>query len=221
MNEFETLNLYSYWRSSAAYRVRIVLNLKGLTHNLIPVNLIKDGGEHRSEQYLKMNPQGLVPIMTDGERVIRQSLAIIEYLEEAYPDPSIMPSDLRSRARVRAIAQLIVSDIHPLNNLRVLSYLKNELSAPREERDSWYRHWIAQGFKALEEELANSPMTGEFCEGDEPGLADVCLIPQVYNALRFDRPMQDYSAINRIYGNCMSLDAFQQAAPENQPDAGC
>ena len=215
------LRLYSYWRSSAAYRVRIALNLKKLPHEIIPVHLVKDGGQHHSAEFAGMNPQQLVPILTDGERVIRQSMAIIEYLDEAYEGAALLPSEIRSRARTRALAQLIACDIHPLNNLRVLQYLgRNGNGAYDEEaKATWYRHWIVEGFTALESLLGESPTTGDFCEGDEPTIADLCLAPQVYNAIRYECPLRPYPSIRRIYANCMANEAFHQAAPEQQPDA--
>ena len=213
------LKLYSYWRSSAAYRVRIALNLKELEYELIPVHLVRDGGEQRTPEYRLMNPQGLVPILTDGERVFRQSMAIIEYLDEAYPDVPLMPSEIRARARVRSLAQLIACDVHPLNNLRVLQYLENQLGVPEEQRKEWYRHWVEAGLQAFENLLEDSPTTGEFCEGDDPTLADLCMVPQVYNAIRFECPLRPYPQIRRIYANCMAVEAFHEATPERQPDA--
>lgn len=215
-----SMTLYSYWRSSAAYRVRIALNLKGLEYALKPVHLVKDGGEQHHDAYRKLNPQQLIPTLVDGERVIRQSLAIIEYLDEAYPDaPRLLPHDLRERTRVRTLAQMVMCDIHPLGNLRVLQYLTRELGASDEQKLAWSRHWIEVGFEAMEALLAGSPEVGRFCSGDEPGLADCCLVPQVYNARRFGVPLDPYPTITRIDAACRELDAFQRAAPEVQPDA--
>ena len=214
------LKLYSYWRSSAAYRVRIALNLKGLPHELIPVSLINNGGEHRSEEYRALNPQGKVPTLIDGERIVRQSMAIVEYIEESYAgEHRLMPVTARERARVRALAQIVACDIHPVNNLGVMQYLEHEFNAPQVERDRWIKHWIIEGFKGFETLLATNPSTGEFCEGDEPTMADVCLVPQVYNAKRWSVDMTAYPMIQRISDSCMKLDEFARARPENQPDA--
>ncbi len=215
-----SLKLYSYWRSSAAYRVRIALNLKALPYELIPVSLISNGGEQHGKAYHELNPQELLPVLVDGGRVIRQSMAIIEYLEECYEgERSLMPVMKQSRARVRAIAQAVACDIHPLNNLRVLQYLENDLGQAKEQRETWVRHWICLGFQAVEELLSEDPSTGTFCEGEAPSLADLCLIPQVYNAVRFGVDMTAFPTIDRIHRSCETLDAFQNARPENQPDA--
>lgn len=216
----QDLVLYSYWRSSAAYRVRIALNLKGLSYELRPVHLARDGGEQHSEDYRQLNPQELVPILLDGQRVMRQSLAIIEYLEEAYPQPpSLLPAATRDRAHARALAQLVACDIHPIGNLRVLQYLQRELDVADGDREAWSRHWIRVGFDALESMLVESTATGRFCVGDTPSLADICLVPQVYNARRWGVSLEPYPCITRIEAECMKLPAFQQAAPEQQPDA--
>lgn len=213
------LKLYTYWRSTAAYRVRIVLNLKKLRHELIPIHLTRDGGEQHRPEYREYNPQGLVPTLLDGERVLRQSMAILEYLDEVYPEPPLLPATPRDRARVRSMAQLIACDIHPLNNLRVLQYLEKEIGAGESRRGAWYRYWVNEGFEALEYLLADNPSTGIFCEGDEPGLADACLVPQVYNANRFEISLDPYPTIRRINEACLEISAFQDAAPERQPDA--
>ncbi|MBS0432934.1 MAG: maleylacetoacetate isomerase [Proteobacteria bacterium] len=214
------LTLYSYWRSSAAYRVRIALNLKGLEYSIRPVHLTRDGGEQHTAGYREVNPQQLIPVLTDGDRMIRQSLAIIEYLDEAYPDTRpLLPVAARDRARVRALAQMVACDIHPLGNLRVLQYLERGFKASEKQRQAWSRHWIATGFDALEAMLAGNHNTGVFCEGDTPSIADCCLVPQVYNARRFEVPMQDYPTIARIDAACRELEAFKAAAPEAQPDA--
>ena len=216
----EGLRLYSYWRSSAAYRVRIALNLKGLPHEIIPVHLTANGGEQHSADYAQLNPQELVPILLDGGRVIRQSMAIIEYLDESYDgEIKLLPPTARDRARVRGLAQIVACDIHPINNLRVLQYLEREFNTPPEERERWSRHWIREGFEALEALLADSPSTGQFCEGDDPSLADVCLVPQVYNAQRWGLALDDFPTIARITEECMKLAPFDRARPENQPDA--
>ena len=213
------LTLYSYWRSSAAYRVRIGLQLKRLPFETAAVHLLRDGGEQRGESFQAINPQGLVPVLKHGQRVIRQSLAILEYLEETFPDHPIMPATARDRARVRAIAQMVACDIHPLNNLRILQFFEQDWNVPQPERDAWVRRWIEQGFAAIESLLADNPSTGEFCEGDLPGLADCCLVPQVYNARRFGVDLSAYPTILRIEQHCLTLPEFDAARPENQPDA--
>ena len=214
------LRLYSYWRSSAAYRVRIALNLKGLPYDIIPVHLTNDGGEQHRDDYRDLNPQELVPVLIDGERIVRQSLAIIEYLDESYDgELKLLPATARARARVRGLAQTIACDIHPLNNLRVLQYLETEFNAPQVERERWAQHWIIEGFRAVESLLSNNPSTGDHCEGDEPSLADILLVPQVYNSLRWSVDLSQFPTIRRINDNCMKLTAFDRARPENQVDA--
>lgn len=216
----ESLILYSYWRSSAAYRVRIALNLLGLAHEIRPVHLVQDGGQQHAADYAALNPQELVPTLVDGRRVYTQSLAIMEYLNERYAhDLRLLPEDTRERARERALAQIVACDIHPLGNLRVLQYLERELDAADEARRGWSRHWIELGFRALEAQLADHPETGAFCQGDTPGLADACLVPQVYNAHRWGVDMGAYPTIARINERCVALEAFQRASPEQQPDA--
>lgn len=210
--------LYSYYRSSAVFRVRIALQLKGLAYDVIPVHLLRDGGAQHQASYRRINPAQLVPTLLDGDTALTQSLAIIEYLEEAHPDTHrLLPGDALQRAHIRALALSIACDIHPLNNLRVLAYLKQEFAVSEEQKVAWYRHWIQTGFSALEQQLAHS--TGPFCHGDQPTLADCCLVPQVYNARRFEVPMHHYPAITRIAEHCMTLAAFQAAAPEQQIDA--
>jgi len=213
------LILYSYFRSSAVFRVRIALNLKGLRYQLRPIHLKRQGGENWGTEYLAINPQGLVPVLSDSRRVFNQSLAIIEYLEDLYPEPPLLPASPRDRAQVRALAQMVTSDIHPLNNLRVLDYLKDHLHSSVPQRHAWYCHWIHEGFKAIETILDRNPATGMFCHGDQPGLADVCLVPQVYNARRYGCDLSAYPTICRIDQHCRSMEAFKHAAPENQPDA--
>ena len=214
------LKLYSYWRSSASYRVRIALNLKGLPHEIVPVNLAAGGGEQHSADYRALNPQELVPLLIDGERVIRQSQAIIEYLDETYDgEAKLLPATARDRARVRALAQMVACDIHPLNNTRVMQYLEREFNAPAAERERWMRHWIGEGFHAIEALLANNTSTGIYCDGDEPTLADIFLVPQVYNAKRWSLDMAQFPIISRINDSCLSLEEFERARPENQPDA--
>lgn len=217
--ESTRLRLFSYWRSSAAYRVRIGLNLKGLPYETVPVHLLQDGGQQHAPDYAALNPQELVPVLEHGERPLRQSLAILEYLDEMWPTPALLPADARSRQRVRALAQLVACDIHPLNNLRVLQYFGNKWNVPQPERDAWVRHWIQSGFAAFEALLAQNPATGEFSDGDSPTLADCCLIPQIYNARRFGVDMAAYPTICRVEAACLALPAFDAARPEAQPDA--
>ena len=212
--------LYTYYRSSAAYRVRIALNLKGMPYTAVPVHLVKDGGQHRSAAYRARNPQALVPAfeLEDGT-VLTQSLAIMEYLDEVQPESALLPADAIGRARVRALAQAIACDLHPVNNLRVLQYVSQQLGISAEQKDAWYRHWVATGLQGLEALLADHPSTGRFCHGDTPTLADCCLVPQLYNARRFQCPLDAYPTIQRIAAACETLPAFQQAVPEVQPDA--
>ncbi len=215
----ESLQLYSYWRSSAAYRVRIGLNLKGLAHDIVPVHLVRDGGQQHSLEYRQINPQQLVPVLCHGHRRLSQSLAILEYLDEVFPQPALLPSTARERQRVRSLALLVACDIHPLSNLRVLQYFEREWNVPQPERDEWVRHWIVDGFTAAEAMLGEHPSTGDFCEGNSPGLADCCLIPQVYNARRFAVDMDAFPTLQRIDAACLALPAFDAARPERQPDA--
>lgn len=209
--------LYSYWRSSAAYRVRIALELKGLEYDIETVDLRQ--AEQRSDTYLAMNPQGRVPALKIDEHVLTQSLSIIEYLDERYPDPPLLPRDSLARARARALAQQIACEIHPLNNLCVLMYLKKNLGAPEFVRMNWYQHWVLRGFSALERTLGADPQRGKFCCGDSISLADVCLVPQVYNARRFACDLSGFPRIVAIDAACTEIEAFKAAAPEQQPDA--
>ncbi len=213
------MKLHTYFRSSAAYRVRIALNLKGLAYDSVPVHLLRAGGEHRRAAYLALNPAGLVPALEDDGAVLSQSLAIIEYLDETHPAVALLPGSALERARIRAIAQAVACDIHPLNNLRVLKYLKDALGVSDEEKDAWYRHWVTVGLAALEAMLANDPRTGHFCHGETPSLADCCLVPQVFNARRFDCDLSSMPTVMRIVERCEALEAFRLAAPEAQPDA--
>ncbi len=214
------MKLYSYWRSSAAYRVRIALNLKGIDYQSAFVHLVKDGGEQLKPEYAAVNPQRLVPSLElDDGRVLTQSMAIIEYLEEVESGPALLPGDAIGRARVRALAQLVACEIHPLNNLRVLKHLATSLGLDDQQKNDWYCHWLIEGFDALETLLADSPATGIFCHGSTPGLADLCLIPQVYNARRFNIDLTPYPTIERIDAACAALETFCQAAPEAQEDA--
>jgi len=211
------VKLYTYFRSSAAFRVRIALNLKGLTYQPVFVHLAK--GEHRQPDYAKVNPQALLPTLEldDGTR-LTQSLAIIEWLDEKHPTPTLLPKEALARARVRALAYLVASEIHPLNNLRVLQHLKRALGQTQEQIDNWYRHWIADGLAKLEAELAR-PGPGKFCHGDAPSLADCCLVPQIFNAKRYNSELATYPKTMRVFENCMQLEAFDRAQPAKQPDA--
>lgn len=211
------MKLYTYFRSSAAYRVRIALNLKGLAHEDVFVRF--QTGEQRGEAYRKLNPQGLVPTLIDDGHVLGQSLAILNYLDEVYPEPPLLPKDRAGRARARQLGLIVACDIHPLNNLRVLQYLERQLGLSQEQRNAWYRHWVAQGFAALETLLTTTPGTGTFCHGDSPGFADICLVPQVFNANRFQVDMTPYPTIARINETCLALAVFADAAPARQPDA--
>ena len=213
------LKLYTYFRSSAAYRVRIALNLKGLPWEAVPVHLVREGGQQNQPAYRAKSPLGTVPTLETDEGTFTQSLAIIEYLEETHPQPALLPASAESRARVRAIAQTIACDIHPLNNLRVLGYLGREFAATQEQKDVWYRHWVREGLLAVEKLLASDPRTGTFCHRNTPGLADCCLVPQVFNARRFHCPLDDMPTIRRVVEACEQLPAFQNAAPAVQPDA--
>ncbi|MDB6082754.1 MAG: maiA [Gammaproteobacteria bacterium] len=215
------LKLYTYFRSSAAFRVRIALNLKGLTFEAIPVHLLRDGGEQHGPLYGELNPARLVPTLQNGAFRVTQSLAIMEYLEETYPDPPLLPRTPESRATVRALAMGIACDIHPLNNLRVMQYLEGPLDIDEAGRMGWARHWVELGFGAIERTLVEARTTGTFCHGDSPTLADCCLVPQVFNALRLKCPIADYPTIMRLYEHCMLLEPFQLAAPAAQIDAPC
>ena len=211
------MKLVGYFRSSAAYRVRIALNIKGLEVEHDFVQLAK--GEQNEPAFATRNPQKLVPVLEEGPNQLIQSLAILEYLEETHPEPPLLPIEPAARARVRALAQIVACEIHPLNNLRVLAYLTDELGVAEEAKLAWYRHWIAEGLEALEAVLAASPDTGRFCHGDRPGLADICLVPQLFNARRFGCQMSAFPTLLRIDSECGSLSAFSHAAPDAQPDA--
>ena len=216
----EGLTLYSYWRSSAAWRVRIGLRLKGLGCRIEPVHLLHDGGQQHAAAYAALNPQQLVPLLLHGHRAVRQSLAILEYLEEVWPHAALLlPATARERARVRALAQLVACDIHPLNNLRVLQYLERELGVAPDGREAWARHWMREGLDAFEALVAEDPATGNYCHGDVPGLADCCLVPQLYNARRFGMEVAQWPTLARIEQACLALPAFRDTAPESQPDA--
>lgn len=211
------MKVYGYFRSSAAFRLRIAMNLKGIECETELVNL--QAGDQSSDAYRRVNPQGRVPTLVDNDAVLVQSLAIIEYLDETRPSPSLLPGDALGRARVRGIANLIACDIHPLNNLAVLQYLTGTLGASEEERDTWYRHWVKEGLDAVEAMLAASPDTGVYCHGDTPGLADICLVPQIFNAKRFECPLDGNPTLMRVFDACMALPAFDAAQPAKQPEA--
>ncbi|CAM3377941.1 maleylacetoacetate isomerase [Polaromonas hydrogenivorans] len=213
------LVLHTYFRSSASYRVRIALALKGLAYESVPVHLVRGGGEQHSAAFATLNPAELVPVLVDGEVTLTQSLPIIEYLDEVHPAPALLPPDAAGRARVRAIAQTIACEIHPLNNLRVLQHLEATLGASAQAKSTWYAHWVALGFTVVESMLSESAATGRYCHGDTPTLADCCLVPQIYNAERFGVSLAAYPTLRRIGEACMKLPAFQRAAPEAQADA--
>lgn len=202
--------LYDYFRSSASYRVRIALNLKGLAYDSVPVSLLDNA--QRAPEYLSKNPQGLVPALLDGEQLLTQSLAICEYLEETYPQPALLPNDAIGRARVRALALSIACDIHPLNNLRVLRRLEAQFAADQAGKDAWYQHWIQSGFEAFEQQIQSTH--GHYCFGDTVTLADLALVPQVYNARRFNCDLSAYPTMRAIEQRCLTLDAFARALPE-------
>ena len=210
------MKLYGYFRSSAAFRVRIALNLKGLAYDTVPIHLRRN--DQAKPDYRGVNPQGLVPTLEDGAETLIQSLAIIEYLDETYPDPRLLPAAPADRARVRALAEIVACDIHPINNLRVLRYLIHAFGRDDSQIAAWYNHWIDAGFQALEALLNGDTRTGIFCHGDQPGLADIALVPQVVNAQRYHLDMAPYPTIARIFERCMTLHPFQSAHPDNQPD---
>jgi maleylacetoacetate isomerase len=211
------VKLHTYFRSSAAFRVRIALNLKGLAYEPAFVHLAR--GEHRAPGYGALNPQALVPTLEDAGKLLTQSLAIIEYLDETHPEHPLLPRDAPGRARVRSLALLIACEIHPLNNLRVLQHLKRALGQNEEQVNGWYRHWIADGLARLEADLANAPATGRYCHGDAPTMADCCLVPQIFNAQRYQCDTAPYPETMRVFAECMKLDAFDRAQPAKQPDA--
>jgi maleylpyruvate isomerase len=213
------LKLYSYFRSSASFRVRIALNLKGLPYEYAPVHLLRGGGEQHLTAYRLVNAQGIVPSLQENDLTLTQSLAIIEYLDEMYPERPLLPKGALDRARVRAVALAIACEIHPLNNLRVLNYLKNVLNLDQTACDAWYRHWIAEGLASVETMLLDDPRTVRFCHGDTPSLADCFLVPQIFNAQRFNCPLDMAPTVMRVFETCMSLPEFQRAAPMLQPDA--
>ena len=211
--------LYSYWRSSAAFRVRIALNLKGMDYEVIPVHLTKDGGAQMSESYTNQNPNRLVPLFDDGKHRIHQSLAIIEYLDELQAEPPLLPTAAIDRAWVRSIAMDITSDIHPINNLRVLRYLVKELGASNDSKDAWYQHWVKVGLASLEKQLGADARVGRFAFGNQVGLVEICLVPQLFNALSAKVDVSPYPTLMRIFDACMQLPAFMNASWEKQVDA--
>jgi maleylacetoacetate isomerase len=211
------IKLYSYFRSSTSFRLRIALNLKGLEYEHHSVNL--PGSEHRTPEFLKINPQGLVPALVNGDTVVIQSMAMIEYLDETRPEPPLLPKEPERRAYVRALSQVIGCEMHPLNNVRVLKHVTDTLGHDKETMQEWYEHWIAEGFEGFESFLHKNPFRGKFCDGDAVTMADICLVPQVFNAQRFHCRLDDYPTTMRIFDACMELDAFQRAEPSRQPDA--
>ncbi|KLI98602.1 maleylacetoacetate isomerase [Luteimonas sp. FCS-9] len=215
----DALTLYGYWRSSAAYRVRIALHLKGLAFESGPVHLLRDGGEQRMPAHAARNPQRLVPALQHGGRMLTQSLAIIEYLDETWPEVPLLPADASSRQRARALAQLVACDIHPLGNLRVLQFLEREWGIEAAGRARWIERWVADGLAAFEALLGDASAAGAFCVGNTPGLADCALVPQLYNARRFGIDLAPYPRILAVEAACLALPAFAAARPEVQPDA--
>ena len=213
------MKFYGYFRSSASYRLRIALALKGIPHEQASIHLTRGGGEQFAAEFRRLNPQELVPVIEDNGHILTQSLAIMEYLEETHPAPAILPKTPVERARVRALSLIMACEMHPLNNLRVLTYLTKQMGVSEDAKLAWYRHWIALGFTALEGLLAGHPNTGRFCHGDTPTMADICLVPQVFNAKRFDCPLEAYPTLMRIHDACQALPAFADAAPAKQPDA--
>ena len=211
------MKLHTYFRSSAAFRVRIALNLKKIAYEPAFVHLAK--GEHRQPGFAAVNRQALLPVLEDGATVLNQSLAIMEYLEEKHPRPALLPKDAAGRARVRSLALLVACEIHPLNNLRTLTYLRKGLGQSEEQVATWYRHWIADGLAKLEAELTRGKGAGAFSHGDSPTMADCCLVPQVFNAKRYDSDLSPYPAVMRVFDACMKLEAFDRAQPSKQPDA--
>ena len=211
------MKLYGFSRSSAAFRVRIALNLKGIAWEHVNISL--PDGDQFDDGYRKLNPQGRVPTLIDGDKILYQSMAILEYLEETQPKPAFLPSDPLGRARVRGLADIIACDIHPLNNLAILKFLGGEMGVDKDAVDvTWYQHWIYEGFNALEAHLANDSDTGTFAHGDTPGLVDICIVPQVFNAERYECDLSAYPRLISIFAECMKLDEFDSAQPSKQPN---
>ena len=213
------MKLYNYFRSSASFRVRIALALKGLDYEYSSVHLLKGGGEQFAAEFKTMNPAALVPVLDDDGIILTQSLAIIEYLDETRPQPPLLPADAVGRARVRAIALAVACEIHPLNNLRVLGYLSKTLGVSEEQRNAWYRHWVEAGLSTVEGMLAGNDRTGACCHGDTPTLADICLVPQIFIAQRFKARIDHVPTVMRIHEHCLTLPAFAKSVPALQPDA--
>jgi maleylacetoacetate isomerase len=213
------MKLYNYFRSSASFRVRIALNLKGLPYEYVAVHLTKDGGQQFAPAFRAINPDALIPVLDDGGQLLTQSLAIIEYLDETHPRPALLPASPLERAYVRSVALAIACEIHPLNNLRVLRYLVRQLKASDEQKNAWYRHWVEQGLAALEARLVAERRCGRFVLGDAVTLGDVVLVPQIFNAQRFDCRLDHVPTVMRIFGHCMEQQAFVDAQPARQPDA--
>ncbi len=211
------MKLYSYFRSSAGWRVRIVLALKGLDYDLVPVHLMREGGEHLTAEYAQTNPQKLVPVLEEDGAVFAQSMAIMEYLEETHPEPCLLPGDAKRRAEIRAFCQAIACEIHPLNNLRILKYLVRELGQDEDAKLAWYAHWIQEGFRPIEQLLGSGD--GPYCFGAEPTLADACLVPQVFNAERFDVDLSEFPKIRAVNAACLAHEAIAATVPSLQPDA--
>ena len=211
------MQLYGYFRSSASYRVRIALSLKGLAYDYVPVHLVKR--EQFQPPFAHLSAARLVPLLKDGDAVLTQSLAIIEYLDETHPEPPLLPGDALARARIRALALDVACEIHPLDNLRVLRYLVHDLKVSEEDKNRWYRHWVETGLETVERQLAGHPATGRFCHGDSPTLADVVLVPQIFNAQRLDCRLDHVPTVMRVFGTCMQHDAFAKTQPSACPDA--
>jgi len=212
------VKLYTFFRGSSPFRLRIALNLKGLAYEQAFVHLGK--GEHRGPEFGAINPQGLLPaLVLDDGRVLTQSLAIIEYLDELQPQPPLLPKDELGRARVRSLSLLVACEIHPLNNARTLTYLRKQLGLGEEQINAWYRHWVGDGLAKCEADLTRSPGTGKFCHGNAPSMADCCLVPQIVNAQRFDCELAPFPTTMRVFERCMALEAFSSAHPSKQPDA--
>ena len=211
------MQLYNYFRSSASYRVRIALALKGLDYDYMPVHLLKN--EQLGPAFAQMSPAGLVPVLQDGDKLLTQSIAIIEYLDETHPEPSLLPGDAFKRARIRALAQDVACEIHPINNLRVLRYLVRDLKVSEDDKNRWYRHWVETGLEVVERQLASGAGTGKFCFGDAPTLADCVLVPQIHNAQRMECRLDHVPTVMRVFAECMQHDAFAKTQPSACPDA--